>query len=400
MKVLIAPLHVVIDPLYGSEPAWAYNIVRRITEKFGIRIDAVVGKSSINPTPSLRIFEVGYSKGGLFNRGLFYLRSYTVAKNLYEGCDLIHHMFPFGFKTGFNPLAVFGHLKGKPFIIGPIQYPQEYIDITDYEWVSGLRGLKARLAYVAELLAERLISKPLEILHEVTLREAETLVFDSRKTLDMYKKLYSDILKGKILAVIPPGVETEVFQYRPPSKKEYFEILTVGYLLKRKGIQYLIRAISTIVKEFKNVRLRIVGEGSYKESLMRLAKKLNLDRYVEFSGYIPRHELPNVYANCDVYVQPSLSDTFPSAIREAMSVGRPVVATDVGFIREGIIDGVTGFLVPKADSEALAEKILLLLGNEKLREKVGREAHEYAKRVFDWQNLVVKWYNLYLESLE
>lgn len=395
MKVLVVPLHVTLDPSLGSEPAWAYNIVKGITEKFNVQINAIVGKSNVNSTFNLKIIEVGFHKGDLFNRGLFFLRSYNAVKKIYKNYDLIHHMFPFGFRVGFNPLAVFGHLKKRPFVVGPIQYPQLYSDIADYEFVSGITGHRAQLAYVAELFAKRLIQKPLETLHEATLIEAEALVFDSKKTLKLYQKLYPDVLRGKILGILPPGIEIELFRYTPPPRREYYEILTVGYLIRRKGVQYLIQAMAIIVKEFKNVKLRVVGDGPYKDALMKLTKRLSLDKYVEFSGYIPRHELPSIYANCDVYVHPSLSETFPSAIREAMSVGRPVVATDVGFVSEGVIDGVTGFLVPRADAEAISKKVLTLLSDEKLREKMGRAAHEYAKQAFNWHNIVAKWYDLY-----
>jgi glycosyltransferase involved in cell wall biosynthesis len=197
--------------------------------------------------------------------------------------------------------------------------------------------------YDLEHAMMRFIQKLIEILHEVTLSEAEALVFDSRKTLEQYRRLYSDILRGKALEVIPPGVEIDQFKYVPPIKKDYFEILTVGYLLKRKGIQYLIYAMPAIVKENEHVRLKVVGSGPCEGELVKLVKELHLEEHVKFVGYVPRQELPMVYAGCDVYVQPSLSETFPSSIREAMSTGRPIVGTFVGFIDEHIREGFNGF---------------------------------------------------------
>ena len=322
------------------------------------------------------------------NRAMFYFRCYGVAKRLCGNADVVHHMFPFGFRAGFNPLVIFGHLRDKPFVIGPIQYPQKYSDITDYEWVSGRSGLKAWLMYNLERIAMRFIQKPIEMLHEVTLSEAEALVFDSRKTLEQYRRLYSDILRGKALEVIPPGVEIEQFKYVPPIKKDYFEILMVGYLLKRKGIQYLIKAMPAIVEENRHVRLKVVGSGSYEGELVKLVKELHLKEHVKFVGYVPRQELPMVYAGCDVYVQPSLSETFPSTIREAMPTGRAIVSTSVGFIDEHIRDGFNGFLAPPKDPETLAEKIIKLLNDDELRTKMGKEARRYAEENFDWKILI------------
>jgi glycosyltransferase involved in cell wall biosynthesis len=332
MKVLVSPAHVFLNPIYGSELSWAYNVVARLARHFSIQLDVVCGKADNLTLPScVRVFEVGFDRGGLMSRVLFYYRCYNVAKRLCKDADVVHHMFPFGFRAGLNLLAVFGHLREKPFIIGPIQYPQEYSDVTDYEWVSGRRGLRAKLSYGLEGAIARLISQPIGILHELTLREAEALIFDSRKTLRLYEGLYPDLLKGKVLEIIPPGVETEIFKYAPPVKKDYFEIMTAGYLLKRKGVQYLIEAMPLILREFKDVRLRIVGDGPFKGELVRLVKRLSLDDEVRFEGLVSGDELAKYYASCDVYVQPSLSETFPSTIREAMSVGRPVVATKVGF---------------------------------------------------------------------
>ena len=398
MNVLVSPAHVFLNPTYGSEVSWAYNVVAKLAERFGVQLDVVCGKADGLTLPScVRVFEIGFDRGDLTNRALFYFRCYGVAKRLCGSADVVHHMFPFGFRAGLNLLAVFGHLRGRPFIIGPIQYPQEYSGVTDYEWVSKKRGLKARFSYGLESAIAKSISQPIGIFHELTLREAEALVFDSRETLRLYEGLYPDLLKGKILEVIPPGVETEIFKYAPPVKKDYFEIMTAGYLLRRKGVQYLIEAMPLILREFKDVRLRIVGDGPFKGELARLVKRLSLDDKVRFEGLVPRDELAKYYVNCDVYVQPSLSETFPSTIREAMSVGRPVIATKVGFVEEHLIDGVNGLLVPRGDVEEIANKVLLLLSDEDLRLRMGAKAREYAERNFNWDGIVTKWYDIYQE---
>jgi len=396
MKILVSPAQTFLNSTYGSEVSWAYNIIARLAERFSVQIDALCGKADNLAMPNrVRVFETGFGKGDLISRGLFHFRCYDVAKKLCNDADIVHHMFPFGFRVGFNPLAVLGHLREKPFIIGPIQYPQKCSDITDYEWVSGRIGPKARLSYSLESAIAKLISRPISILHEATLREAEALVFDSKKTLRLYGSLYSNLLRGKMLEVIPPGVETETFKYVPPVKKGYFEIMTAGYLLRRKGVQYLIETMPLILEEFKNIKLRIVGDGPFKHELVRLVKRLSLDGKVSFEGLVPRSALVSYYANCDIYVQPSLSETFPSTIREVMSVGRPVIATKVGFVEEHIIDGVNGFLAPKGDSEEMVNKILLLLSDEDLRLKIGAKAREYAESNFDWERIIAMWYSVY-----
>jgi glycosyltransferase involved in cell wall biosynthesis len=395
LKVLIAPAHVLLSSRTGTEPTWAYNIVARLAKHFSVQVNAVCGKADDLTLPScVRVFEVGFERGDLTNRALFYFRCYGVAKRLCGSADVVHHMFPFGFRAGFNPLAIFGRLKDKSFVIGPIQYPQECSDITDYEWVSGRSGLKAWLMYDLEHTIMRFIQKPIEMLHEATLSEAGALVFDSRKTLELYRRLYSDILRGKTLEVIPPGVETKQFQYVPPIKRDYFEILTVGYLLKRKGIQYLISAMPFILREVKNVKLRIVGDGPYKAELARLTKRLSLEDHVIFQGRITREETIKYYHLSDVFVLPALSTTV-SVFLEAQACGRPVIGTTAGYIPELIADGRTGFIIAKGCVEELKEKIVRLLSDEELRLKMGINARKWVEENFDWDKLIKQWYNLY-----
>jgi glycosyltransferase involved in cell wall biosynthesis len=342
----------------------------------------------------VKVFELGFERGDLTNRALFYFRCYGVAKRLCESADVVHHMFPFGFRAGFNPLAIFGQLRDKPFVIGPIQYPQEYSDITDYEWVSGRSDLKAQLMYNLEHTTMRFIQKPIEMLHEATLSEAEALVFDSRKTLELYKGSYSDILRKKTLKVIPPGIETEQFQYAPPIKKDHLEILTVGYLLKRKGIQHLIYVMPSILKEIKNVTLRIVGDGPYKGELVRLAKRLSLEDHVIFQGRITREETIKYYHLSDVFVLPALSTTV-SVFLEAQACGRPVIGTTAGYIPELMADGRTGFIVAKGCVEELRERIVRLLNDEELRLRMGINARRWVEENFDWGKLARRWHDLY-----
>jgi len=397
MKVLVAPAHVFLKEGYGSEVACAYNIISALSTSFSVQMHVICGEGTLKGS-NVDLFNVGFSEGDLHSRGLFVYRYYQMAKKFLEKVDLVHHMFPFDFRAGFNPLAVFGHLKNKPFIIGPIQYPQEFSDITDYIWASGKRGIWARLSYRIEGVIRNLALEPLEELHKLTLTEAEALVFDSNTTLELCRENYADLLNSKLLKVIPAGVETEFFiptNFTDCTKKDRFEILTVGYLLRRKGVQYLIRAMLDIVEEVENVKLRVVGTGPYMKNLMRLTQELSLEKHVEFSDYVPRHELRRVYANCDVYVQPSLSEAFPATIRESMAAGRAVVATDVGVVREFVKDGTNGCLVPPKSSRKLAREISDLLINEERRAKIGREARRYAEENFNCDSLAEAWYTTY-----
>ncbi len=396
MRILVYPAHLRLYPEYGSEYIIVWQILRELARR-SIEVMAIVGRASrsLEIPRRLRIIDLGLrTSEPLIERLMFEVRGFNIAREAIRSVDVVHHMMPFGFKAGFNLLAIFRYIKNKPFVIGPIQYPQVFTDSTDFEWISGKRGLGARIFYGLEQGISRSISRSIGFLHKATLEEAEALVFDSRKTLNLYKRHYQDLLKDKILEAIPPGIDTEIFNYVPPNKN-CFEIMTAGYLVRRKGIQYLIEAMPIILREVREARLRIVGDGPFKIELMKLVKKLSLDNKIRFEGLVRRSELAKHYANCAVYVQPSLSDTFPTTIREAMSIGRPVVATKVGFVEEHIIDGVNGFLVPKMNVEEIAKKVLKILSDEDLRLKMSIKAREYAESNLDWGKIGQQWYNMY-----
>jgi glycosyltransferase involved in cell wall biosynthesis len=396
MNLLIAPVHYYFDPTYGSEPSWANNIIENLARNLDINIWAICGFGVNYHLPeNVHILQVGSAKTNVVDKAGFMYKYFNRSKDYLKKVDIVQHMFPFGFRQGFNPLAVFGCLKQKRFIIGPIEYPQHFFDFNDFELGTGGKGTKSKLLYRSETAALGILKKPIEALHKNTLSEAEALIFDSKKCLDLYQKTYPRLLSGKILKVFPPGVEDKFFTKAQSQQRPYFEILTVGYLLKRKGIQYLLQAMPEILREIKTVRLSVVGDGPYKTDLMRIAKQLSLTNQVTFTGKVPRDNLPQIYAQSDVYVQPSLSETFPSTIREAMAANKPVVATSVGVVNEYIQDSVTGCLVKAQSSGDLAKSIIHLLNDVEWKNKIAKQGRKYAEDSFRWDHLGKCWSAVY-----
>lgn len=200
------------------------------------------------------------------------------------------------------------------------------------------------------------------------------------------------------IKVIPVGVDTKLF--RPMKSKEQhltsgeLKILTVARLHKYKGLNYLIEAMKAVHKEIPDARLYILGKGPEERSLIKLVESLALDGVVEFiKTPIPNHQMPELYAECDIYVQPSIIEPFGIAVLEAMACGKPVIGTKVGGMMDTIADGETGFLVNPKDSKALAERIITL-NDEKLRKKLGKNARERAVEHFDWKKIGLEYQRL------
>lgn len=220
---------------------------------------------------------------------------------------------------------------------------------------------------------------------EYVLNSADYVITVSNSNLECIKKL--DVKTP--VKVIPNGFRPDLFYPKNseeckkilqlPSDKE--TILTVGNLVEIKGHKYLIEAMNEVVKHRKDVLCIIVGSGKLKNKLEKQIKKLKLEDHVKLVGGKPHDEIPIWVNAADLFVLPSLRESFGVVQIEAMACGKPVVATYNGGSEEIITSGDYGLLVKPANPEELAEKILIGLDREWDYEKI----FEYAKQ-FTWEN--------------
>jgi len=163
--------------------------------------------------------------------------------------------------------------------------------------------------------------------------------------------------------------------------KNTYQLLFVGRFGKVKGIEFIISALPKILNKFPNAKLNIVGEGKYKNNLIKIVKMLKLDKSVKFIGWIEHNKLTSYYKNSSIFVMPSICpEAFGLVGIEAMSVGRPVIASNVGGIAEWLDDGETGYLVNPGNSEQIAEKVIKLFSDRKLMEQMGKNARKKAEQ--------------------
>ena len=171
---------------------------------------------------------------------------------------------------------------------------------------------------------------------------------------------------------------TQLFPYTPIDGTRR-NVLYVGRLEKIKGVQYLLQAMPRVLEVEPLVTLTIAGEGEYREVLEDLVRELGLEKNVTFVGHKMRDELRELYEYATVVAVPSIwPEPFGKVGIEAMSVGRPVIASDVGGISEWLKDKETGFLVPPKSSEAIAEKILTLFGDPDLLSQFSEQSAHHA----------------------
>jgi glycosyltransferase involved in cell wall biosynthesis len=164
-------------------------------------------------------------------------------------------------------------------------------------------------------------------------------------------------------------------------------VICVARLVKFKGQETLIRAAQFISKTKKKVRFEFIGDGPDRQYFEDLAVSLNINNNCVFTGNLSRNDVLNRLASADIFVMPSYADAFPLVNLEALSMGIPVIASDIGGIREQIINGKFGALFPPGNSEILAEKILEILNNINLRQAYSVAAREHFLQNFSYASL-------------
>ncbi|MDI6809216.1 MAG: glycosyltransferase [Candidatus Eisenbacteria bacterium] len=212
-------------------------------------------------------------------------------------------------------------------------------------------------------------------------------------------------LPEKKLLVIPNGVDTTIFQPKPmpTALKESLGVDTtkafgtVARLVPAKGMEFFLRASQKVMKEYPGSRALIVGDGPLMEKLTNYAAELGISDKVRFFG--ERNEVPELVRMMDIFVLSSLREGLPLSLLEASACGKPIVATRVGGNEDIVIDGVTGFLVQKEDSDSLAEKILVLLRDDSLAREMGRQARKRIERGFSFEAVAGKTAQSYRELL-
>ena len=207
------------------------------------------------------------------------------------------------------------------------------------------------------------------------------------------------------VSLIYNGVDLERYDHQEPccTLREEYGMLegsqivgVVARLEAEKGHPTLLEAWPTVVAEFPDAYLLVVGEGSRLESLQAQARKLGIAERVVFTGR--RDDIPAVTAALDIAVLPSYREAQGLTILEAMALSRPVIASNVGGIPEMIDDGVTGILVPPHDADALSTAIGRLLRDHQLADTLGRAGHDLAHDRFCIEGMVSSIQEIYDEG--
>ncbi|MCP5005979.1 MAG: glycosyltransferase family 4 protein [Planctomycetes bacterium] len=174
-----------------------------------------------------------------------------------------------------------------------------------------------------------------------------------------------------------------------------FVCATIGRLVPVKGHSHLLKAVHRVVQNIPRAKFLFVGDGPLRQSLEQEIVSLKLESHVSLLG--ARTDIAEMLSCIDLFLLPSINEGFGIVLVEAMAMGKPVLATNVGGIPEIVTDGTTGILVPPKDYEAFASAIIKLYNNPTLAFKMGQAGYKRARRLFNIESTVQKYETLYHE---
>lgn len=212
---------------------------------------------------------------------------------------------------------------------------------------------------------------------------------------------YGGIARDSI-RVIPFGVEVEHFTPAPPDVVRPPTVGFLKHLEPKYGPDVMLKAFGILKKRIPAARLILIGKGSMQAQLQTQAAELGIADAVEFRGAIPYAQVPAAMAEMDVYAMPSVhaSETFGVSAVEAQAAGVPVVASHLPGVAEAVQDGVTAFLTPPGDADALAEALRRVLEDASLRRQMGQAGRAFVTEHFRWAHCVQQMMDLYGSVLE
>ncbi len=212
----------------------------------------------------------------------------------------------------------------------------------------------------------------------------------------------SRVPSGKV-ATIRNGVDIARFRGAAPTLRSELPcgsnrlVGFVGRLVPSKGGALLLEAARSVLAAYPDTTFVLVGEGPARSDWVAMADRLGIRASVVFAG--SRDDMPGVYASLDMVILPSLVESMPMCLLEALAAGTPVIATRVGAIPELIVPGVTGLLLEPGDAGALAAGILSLIRNPALARRLGREGQAHAVRNFSAEAVAESYIELYKQAL-
>ena len=222
---------------------------------------------------------------------------------------------------------------------------------------------------------------------------------DKVHTISRYlytKALELGLDESKDYQIITPALEPEKYHYNFNSTSEPIVLLTIARLHWIKGLLDTIEALKILKDQGVLFNYYIIGDGPQEDEIKGLITKYNLEKYVTMVGKVPHHSVKDYLSKAHVYLQYSISEGFCNAVLEAQASGLLCVVSDGGGLPENVLDGKTGWIVPRKNPKALAETIFKVLHlDDNNKEKITRAARNRIEKEFDLSNQRQQFHEFY-----
>ena len=235
------------------------------------------------------------------------------------------------------------------------------------------------------------------------LQQSKVITAVSQHTADMIASV--NHIPSEKIEVISNGVDINTFRpYQRRSGTRFAwsngergkVVGFIGHVRHTKGIRFLVESAARIIKGSDDkVIFVIAGEGPARQALMNEVLTLGLETHFFFPGQISVAQLPDFYNSLDLLVQPSLAEGMPQTVLEAMSCGKPVVASNVGGLLELVFDDENGYLVNPSSPNEIADRVLGLVNRPDLMQEFGRRSRQIIEEKFELAQLCRRYLDVY-----
>jgi len=354
-------------PIGGGAGKVHLNMLKEYSKRDDLNIDVLTSASHpgyyiTNFSNNITIHKVGVHKKDLhFWRKIEVLEWIVKAGHYYKKMikhnkyDFVHSFF--GFPTGW---FCYRSRTKLPYIISLRG--------------SDVPGKNLRFAFEYKLLG---------IFFKVIWKNASALIACSEGLKQRALKFYPQVK----IDVVPNGVDIEKFHPKSENKakkSDIIRLITVGRLSITKRVDILIDAVKILVEQGKKVKLLIVGGGSLKDSLEKLAAKKNLVNFIEFKGIVNSQQMPQLYQNSDLYVSATMQEGMSNAMLEAMACGLPIITTQCEGVDE-LIKG-NGIIIKEETADEIAKAISELVMNTEKLESMSKASRKHSEN-FTWKSV-------------
>ncbi|NWF60805.1 MAG: glycosyltransferase [Fischerella sp.] len=203
------------------------------------------------------------------------------------------------------------------------------------------------------------------------------------------------------------GIDCSRFQFQVRKLKSdgKIRIATTGRLVEKKGIEYAIRAVTKVLNIHENIEYNIIGDGELKAHFEQVIRELGVAEHIKLLGWKNQQEIIEILDRAHIFIAPSVTakdgnqDAPVNTLKEAMAMGLPVIGTFHGGIPELVQDGISGFLVPERDADAIAEKLSYFIEHPEIWEQMGKAGRAYVEAHYDIHKLNDELVEIYRQVL-